>query len=272
MNCSNGDSNINKLAVTNEVQPKAVNSIAVNEGMAGSAVEFGDKYVPWIHVRYGKKSFRDLKPRLVNKQMHSNISCRDVVAVPKVDAIKELIDVGNLAHNIENQKFSRKVIANAGLFKANIDSQGVQLNRDLDGMAKDEDIGIKESVDFIVTDEDINLSNKIVSEPIADMVRNSVNSIIVKNRFDILNSSVEEGEIIAKDKDDDNEVLKSNARSGSAKVLIDSNVDKCSSASKKKPKGTKQLKSLGPIKFATHTRKLEGEIKVKVGNSSPLNH
>ncbi|PKU76822.1 hypothetical protein MA16_Dca001428 [Dendrobium catenatum] len=269
MNCSNGDRNINKLAVTNEVQPKEENSVAVNEGMAGSAAEFGDKYGPWIHVRYGKKSFRDLKPRLVNKQMHSNIASRDVVAVPKVDAIKELIDVGNLAPDIENQKFSGKVIANAGLFKANIESQGVQLNRDLDGMAKDEEIGIKESVDSIIIDEDINPSNKIVSEPIADIV-NHVNSILVKNRFDILNSFMEEGEIIAKDKDDDNEVLKSNAGSGSAKVLIDSNVDRFSSSSKKNPKGTKQLKSLGPIKLATRTRKLEGEIKVKVGNSYPL--
>ncbi|PKU83106.1 hypothetical protein MA16_Dca024173 [Dendrobium catenatum] len=240
MNCSKGDRNINKLAVINEDQPKEVKSVAVNE-MVGFAAEFGDKYGPWIHVRYGKKSFRNIKPRLVNQQMHSNNASKEVKAISKDDAIKELNDVVNYVPEIENQKFSGKEISDAGILKDNKEIQVLQLNGDPDGMAKNEEIGNKKSIDKIVTDGAIKPSIKISLEPIADMVLNSANSIVNKNRFDILNSSMEEGQILVVDKYGGNELLTSNAGSETAKVLNDSNLDGCSSTSRKKPKGESEF-------------------------------
>ncbi|PKU72572.1 hypothetical protein MA16_Dca008629 [Dendrobium catenatum] len=213
MNCSKGDVNLSKLAIINEEQPTVVKSVSANEEREGSVAEIGDKYGPWIHVRYGKKTFRNGKPRLLNQESYKDNVSRKEEVVSKVDVHKKLnVAVNSISGSeLETQKFSGKEIANAGILCADIDSQGIKVNGDPESMANNVEFRTKKTVDKKVTDEATLPINKMSTDPIAGMDLNSVDFIVNKNRFDILNSTVEEGEIVVADKDNGNGILNSNA-------------------------------------------------------------
>ncbi|KAI0496282.1 hypothetical protein KFK09_022596 [Dendrobium nobile] len=123
--------------------------------------------------------------------------------------------------------------------------------------------GAVSKVQLEVLNKEQELRNKSGIEP------KTLFSAVIENKFDVLNSLLEEGEIIVTDEVNDHSMVEKEELAVSiAKRDKDISKEEPSDIveATSKKKGTKQLKGLGPINLGPRSRRLDGD---KLGMESP---